>query len=140
MLRRQSLGALSFSVGMGLCCHSKAPRQRFVSCSCKGGACSPLVGAGWGALLTAAWSPAAGSPAIFTVELAKLLWELGSWKNKRGFYGSVLEMMRTLVYSLGRVHLFCDLVDCSPPGSSVHGISQARILERVAVSSSRGSS
>ena len=28
---------------------------------------------------------------------------------------------------------------CSPPGSSVHGISQARILEWVAISSSRGS-
>ena len=24
-------------------------------------------------------------------------------------------------------------MDCSPPGSSVHGISQARILERVAI-------
>ena len=24
---------------------------------------------------------------------------------------------------------FCDLIDCSPPGSSVHGILQARILE-----------
>ena len=34
----------------------------------------------------------------------------------------------------------CDPMDCSPPGSSVHGISQARILERVAISSSRGSS
>jgi len=31
-------------------------------------------------------------------------------------------------------------VDCSPPGSSLHGISQARILEWVAISSSRGSS
>ena len=31
-------------------------------------------------------------------------------------------------------------VDCSPPGSSVHGISQARIPEWVAISSSRGSS
>ena len=29
-------------------------------------------------------------------------------------------------------------MDCSPPGSSVHGISQARILEWVAVSFSRG--
>ena len=29
---------------------------------------------------------------------------------------------------------------CNPPGSSVHGISQARILERVAISFSRGSS
>ena len=36
--------------------------------------------------------------------------------------------------------LFCDLMDCSPPGSSVHGISQARILEWVAISFSRGSS
>ena len=34
----------------------------------------------------------------------------------------------------------CDPIDCGPPGSSVHGISQARILEWVTVSSSRGSS
>ena len=31
-----------------------------------------------------------------------------------------------------------DPVDCSPPDSSVHGISQARILEWFAISSSRG--
>ena len=31
-------------------------------------------------------------------------------------------------------------MDCSPPGSSVHGIFQARILEWVAISSPRGSS
>ena len=36
--------------------------------------------------------------------------------------------------------LFCDSMDCSPPDSSVHGISQARILEWVAISFSRGSS
>ena len=34
----------------------------------------------------------------------------------------------------------CNPLDCSPPGSSVHGIFQARILEWVAISSSRGSS
>ena len=34
----------------------------------------------------------------------------------------------------------CDPTDCSPPGSSVHGILQARILEWVAMPSSRGSS
>ena len=34
----------------------------------------------------------------------------------------------------------CDLMDCSPPGSSVHGILQARILEWVATPSFRGSS
>ena len=31
-------------------------------------------------------------------------------------------------------------VDCSPPGSSVHGTLQTRILEWVVISSSRGSS
>ena len=34
----------------------------------------------------------------------------------------------------------CDPMDCSPPGSSVHGVSQARVLEWVAISSYRGSS
>ena len=34
----------------------------------------------------------------------------------------------------------CDPMDCSPPGSSVPGILQARILEWVAISFSRGSS
>ena len=34
----------------------------------------------------------------------------------------------------------CDPVDCSPPGSSVHGILRPRILEWVAISFSRGSS
>ena len=34
----------------------------------------------------------------------------------------------------------CIPMDCSPPGSSVHGILQARILECVAMLSSRGSS
>ena len=34
----------------------------------------------------------------------------------------------------------CDPIDCSSPGSSVHGILQARILGWVAMSSSRGSS
>ena len=38
-----------------------------------------------------------------------------------------------------RVRL-CDPVDCSPPGSSVYGILQARILEWVAMPSSRESS
>ena len=34
----------------------------------------------------------------------------------------------------------CDPMDCSPPGSSVHGILQARIMEWIARPSSRGSS
>ena len=34
----------------------------------------------------------------------------------------------------------CNPTNCSPPGSSVHGILQARIPEWIAISSSRGSS
>ena len=52
------------------------------------------------------------------------------------------------VYSLYCVHAksppscvtLCDPMDCSPQGSSVHGIHQARLLEWVAMYSSRGSS
>ena len=32
----------------------------------------------------------------------------------------------------------CDPMGCSPPGPSVHGLLQARILEQVAISFSRG--
>ena len=32
----------------------------------------------------------------------------------------------------------CDSMDCSPPGSSVYGILQARILEWVAIAFARG--
>ena len=37
-------------------------------------------------------------------------------------------MPRACVQSLSRVRLFCDPMDCSPPGCSVHGFSQASIL------------
>ena len=43
------------------------------------------------------------------------------------------------VKSLSRVRL-CNPMDCSPPRSSIHGIFQARVLEWVAISFSRGSS
>ena len=52
----------------------------------------------------------------------------------------VCVMEDVVVQSLSHVQLFCDLMDCSLPGSSVHGIIQARILEWVARPSSRGSS
>ena len=42
--------------------------------------------------------------------------------------------------SFSCVQLFCDPTDCSPPGSSVHGILPAKILEWVAMPSSRASS
>ena len=42
--------------------------------------------------------------------------------------------------SLQSCATLCNPMDCSPPGFSVHGIFQARLLEWVAVPSSRGSS
>ena len=39
-----------------------------------------------------------------------------------------------VVELLNRVRPFCDSMDCSPPGSSVCGISQARILQWVTIS------
>ena len=42
--------------------------------------------------------------------------------------------------ALSRVQLSCSPKDCSPPGSSLHGIPRARILEGVGISFSRGSS
>ena len=59
-------------------------------------------------------------------------------------YGMLLlktqHTMLLLFQLLSHVQLFCDPTDCSLPGSSVHGISQARILEWVAISFSRRSS
>ena len=49
----------------------------------------------------------------------------------------VLEMMYMLVTQWC---LLCNTMNCSPPGSSVHRILQARILEWVGISFSRGSS
>ena len=47
-------------------------------------------------------------------------------------------MLASILYVV--FELFCDSMDYSPPGSFVHGISQARILEWAAISFSRGSS
>ena len=41
----------------------------------------------------------------------------------------------SVAQSLSRVWFFCDPKYCSLPGSSVHGLSQARILEWIAISS-----
>ena len=38
---------------------------------------------------------------------------------------------------LSRIPTLCNPVDCSPPGPSIHGIFQARILEWIAISVSR---
>ena len=52
----------------------------------------------------------------------------------------ILPLSTDAVQSLSGVGLFFNPKDCSPPGSSVHGISQVRVLEWLAISFSRGSS
>ena len=52
----------------------------------------------------------------------------------------ILVQLCTCASSLNLCPTLCDPVDCSLPGSSIHGILQARILEWVAIPFSRGSS
>ena len=54
--------------------------------------------------------------------------------------GQDLKELPQLSQSLSHVSLFCDSMDCRLPGFSVHRIFQARILEWVVASYSRGSS
>ena len=63
--------------------------------------------------------------------------EIKSPQNRRE--GAFLWRMCACVFSHSVVSL-CNPMGCSPPGSCVHGIFQTRILEWVAISSSRGSS
>ena len=50
------------------------------------------------------------------------------------FPSPVIKYEVSEVKLLIRVRLFCNPMDCSLPGSSIHGISQARVLEWVAIS------
>ena len=67
-----------------------------------------------------------------------------SWLTSYNIPGTILSVSRTLcvlyVWVAQLCPTLCDPMDCSPPGSSVHGISQAKILEWVAIPFSRGSS
>ena len=62
------------------------------------------------------------------------------WANEGKYLEPFQWRLFVVVWSLSRVRLFCDPMDWGPPSSSVHGISQARTLEQVAISFSRGSS
>ena len=52
----------------------------------------------------------------------------------------VMCVLERLVFAVLVTHSFCNSMDCSQPGSSVHRILQARILEWVAIFFSRESS
>ena len=61
-------------------------------------------------------------------------WLMLEFRMRLRVYACVCDQSLQLCLTL------CNLMDCSLPGSSVHGILQARILEWVAMPSSRGSS
>ena len=74
----------------------------------------------------------------------------GPYRQSYGFSSSHVEsdmecdslFLKKVVYVLvtQSCPTLCDPTDCSPPGFSVHGIFQARVLKWVAISFSRGSS
>ena len=74
----------------------------------------------------------------------------GGWRRGSGgrghmyAYGQFMLLYgknhHVLAHSIQSRLTLCDPMDRSPPGFSVHGILQARILEWVAMPSSRGSS
>ena len=76
-----------------------------------------------------------------STEVLWCLWR-GMWYTKRlsriNHVTGRLRHVKVLVVQL--CFTLCNPMDCSPTGFSVHGISQARILEWVAISFSRGSS
>ena len=75
----------------------------------------------------------------------------GSLDNQLGLvktqnYSEKSQHIKIITFLKGKVLVsqscltLCDHMDCNPPGSSAHGIFQARILDHIAIPFSRGSS
>ena len=86
-------------------------------------------------------------PTIYILDKAKLWEKIKGWSWGRGWIDGAQQnfriielflhdtvMMDACMHVCSPCPTLCYPMDCSPPGSSVHGISQARILEWVAVS------
>ena len=93
---------------------------------------------GWADLLDSDWGGAAGwldsGPSPWPPAQGRAL------QDRRGEEALQLPAAAVMVSAAQLCPTLCDPVDCSPPGSSVHGISQARGLEWAATPSSRGPS
>ena len=74
--------------------------------------------------------------------LRNLLWNILDENDMMTeiFFKIVLRLLVFVDQSLSHVWFFCNPLNCSLPGSSVHGIFQTKILEWVAISFFRGSS
>ena len=83
-----------------------------------------------------------GREEVLPIELLEKHTERGEWTLFRFPLCSlwVLIPSAAAAKSLQSCPTLCDPIDGSPPGSSVHGVFQARVLERVAISFSRRSS
>ena len=68
---------------------------------------------------------------------AKMLYQSSTLKTSRWLYNQKhTPGLPLMCLGAQSCPTLCDPTDCSPPGSSVHGILQARVLEWVAISSS----
>ena len=68
--------------------------------------------------------------------ISLIIQKSSSWPHQAAafLFSNVLSLLFHLrVKSLQWCLTLCDPTDCSPPGSSVHGILQAKLLERVAM-------
>ena len=75
----------------------------------------------------------------FLVTVRFPLWPARKPNGQKINYSPLMDSLVVLVWLLSCPAL-CNCMDCSLPGSAMHGIFQARILEWVTVSFSRGSS
>ena len=66
---------------------------------------------------------------LFFSRCVQIRWAIAPWYHRMGVHAKSLQSCLTL----------CDPMDCSLPGSSVHGTLQERILQWVAMPFSRGS-
>ena len=91
-----------------------------------------------------AWSEmAAGTGTLAAAALGGVCWPKSYWEVSSSPniepVDSKTGLPQLLVLVTESYPAVCDSMNCSPPGSSVHGILQARILEWVAIPFSRGS-
>ena len=77
---------------------------------------------------------------VLSVSFRGALYSNVNKDNVKEWNVQMLSFERVLCFVTQLCPTLCDPTDCSPPGSSVHGILQARLLEWVAVPFSRGSS
>ena len=85
-------------------------------------------------------SPDSNCPLSFRITYVNTLFLSPQICSSSIFFISLIDLPESEVKVLAAQSgsTLCDAMDCSPPGSSVHGILQARILEWVAIPFSRG--